>query len=104
MIQETSLRAYFDIQRTLNLRQKQVFVALSDVKNATNREIQQMTGIPINEVTPRIHELRERHVVVEAEHRKCRISGRTVIAWKSIAPSLPPAFPAKTTEQKQSLF
>ena len=92
MIQDSSLKAYFDIQRTLGLRQKQVFVALSAVPDATNRELSEMTSLPINEVTPRIHELRERRVVIEAQHRRCRVSGRVVIAWKSVAPSLPPAF------------
>ena len=105
MIQDSSLKAYFDIQRSLGARQKQVFVALSAVPNATNREISECTGLRINEVTPRIKELRERHLVVEACHRPCRQSGRTVIAWKSVAPTLPPAFPEKPVENKpQTLF
>lgn len=108
MIQDSSLKAYYAIQSSLSQRQKQVFAALSSVSNATNRELTEMTGLRINEVTPRIMELRKRGVVVEACHRRCRQSGRTVIAWKSVAPSLPPAFektPAPENGSKtQSLF
>jgi hypothetical protein len=83
-------------------RQKQVFVALSAVPNATNRELTAITGLRINEVTPRVNELRKRGVVVEACHRPCRQSGRTVIAWRSVALSLPPAFPEKPAEETKN--
>jgi predicted transcriptional regulator len=85
-----------------------VFVALSSVPDATNRELEVLTGLRVNEITPRVKELRENGVVVQSCERRCKQSGRTVIAWKSVAPSLPPAFPAKEevkVEQiKQTLF
>jgi hypothetical protein len=110
MIQDSSLRAYYDIQRTLHPRQKQVFIALSSVPDATNRELELLTGLRVNEITPRVKELREKGVVVQSCERRCKASktSRLVIAWKSVAPSLPPAFPeakeVKVEQAKQTLF
>lgn len=41
-----------------------------------------MLGWEINRITPRIFELREKKLVVEASKRKCKVTGRTAIAWK----------------------
>ncbi len=69
-------------------------------------ELSVMTGLPVNEITPRINEMRnfKYPVVVEARGRNCKQSGRRVIAWKPVASSLPRAFPEKSAEEKQSLF
>jgi predicted transcriptional regulator len=107
MIQPSSLRAYYEIQRTLHPRQKQVFIALSSVPDATNRELEAMTGLRINEITPRVKELREKGVVVQSCERRCKQSKTTrlVIAWRSVAPSLPPAFEEEEVDEtKQTLF
>ena len=38
--------------------------------------------LPINTITPRIFELRQKGLVVEHEKRKCTITGHPAIAWR----------------------
>ena len=85
MIQDTSLRAFYALQSTLGRAQKEVLDALRSQVNATNAEIAWMLNHrPINTITPRTFELREIGLVEEAGKRKCRVSGRTAIAWRAV--------------------
>lgn len=81
-VRDTSLEAYEDIQPGLNRRQSQVFNFLSGVETATNAEIARDLGLPINQITPRIFELRKKNVVFEAGKRRCDVTGRTVYSWR----------------------
>jgi predicted transcriptional regulator len=81
-VQTTSLFAYRnEILPTLGERQKAVYDELAQHQNMTNSEIAASLHSPINTITPRVYELREAGVVVEACRRECRVTGRRVIAW-----------------------
>jgi len=89
MIQETSSQAYFtEVLPTLSDRHQKVLKVLATVPNATNSELSRMLSWEINRVTPRVHELahpkekNKQPLIVEVCKRKCRITGRTAIAWK----------------------
>ena len=83
-VQQTSLSAYQSIRRDLGRRQNQVFnVFLSYPNyNYTNTEISRVLGLPINQITPRVYELRRLGLLVEATRRSCLVTGRTCIAWR----------------------
>ena len=82
MIRETSLTAYRDIEASLGMRQQTVYKAIKYLGCPTNLEISRFKKIPINQVTPRVFELREKGVVVECEKRECSVSGRVVLSWR----------------------
>ena len=84
MIQQTSLEAWHDIQRDLGRRQAQVFniFVTHPCFNYTNTELSRILGLPINQITPRVFELRQRGLLVEATRRVCNVTGRVVIAWR----------------------
>lgn len=94
-MQSTSIEAYRDIRKTkINRSQSQVlnlFLAHPSY-NYTNNEISKILHMPINEVTPRVYELRgedprfpdlvKNPLLVEAAVRKCNVTGRNCKAWK----------------------
>ena len=51
--------------------------------SATNTELADDLHWPINTVTPRVKELRGHFLVVEMCKRKCYITGRTAIEWRT---------------------
>lgn len=82
MLQQTSLLAYEELVKTgkINKRQAQILKAMIDHPfPVTNAEIVHLTGLPINCVTPRVKELREKGVVQKAYVKK---DGRPAIAWR----------------------
>lgn len=83
MIQQTSLDAWRDIQADLGRRQAQVLNVFLNYPgfNYTNTELSKVLGLPINQVTPRVYELRQKGLLVEATRRVCNVTGRVVIAW-----------------------
>jgi len=83
MIQETSLDAFFDIKDSLPNSQRKVWSTLLDcVTPLTNLEVSKRSGIPINQVTPRMNELVKKGIVVQHSKRNCTVSGRIAITWK----------------------
>jgi hypothetical protein len=57
----------------------------------------------INRITPRRGELLALGLVEEVGKRKCRVTGRTAIAWKAVP--TPSAFPpSQKKDQPQTLF
>lgn len=84
-VQTTSLFAYrTEIVPTIGTRQRVVYDEIMRHKDVTNTEISHFLGFPINTVTPRVNELRKAGLVCESVKRPCRITGRTVIAWKVV--------------------
>jgi len=77
-MQQTSLIAYKDIKKTLGKRQQQVLSALAIPRS--NAEIARALHLPINSVTPRVLELRNKGLVRKAGTTK--ISGRLAIVWE----------------------
>lgn len=86
-VQETSLEAYTSIQSELGERQTQVLKTLrsSDTPGCmNNRMIAETLDIPINSVTPRVKELREKGLVVEAGKSPCPYTKRKTLFWKAV--------------------
>lgn len=80
MIRDTSLAAYSEVKRTLGARQKEVLQAFKDSpRPLANREIASILKLEINQITPRVKELREKNLV-EEKYRK-NYHGRECIAW-----------------------
>lgn len=84
MIQQTSKQAYDKIISELGNRQYEVFTLLREIEPVCNKEISKKLNMPINEITPRIKELRYKGVVEEAY--KAEYEGRKVIFWQTINP------------------
>jgi len=87
MFQLTSKEAYEEMIRTnkIGKRQEQICRVLSEFPfPMTNLEISHFSGLPINSVTPRVKELREKGVIAEAFRKVDPATGRRAIAWKLI--------------------
>lgn len=85
MVQDTSLEAFFEINADeLGLGQRQLIVysALLYLKSASNAMIGKHLRLPINCITPRIFELREKGLVEEDKKAMCKVTNRNVIFWK----------------------
>ena len=80
-IVDTSLLAYADIKVELGTRQKTILDVITYLGTCTNLEISKFLGLPINQVTPRVLELREKGCVELDTKRECKVSGRLVMAW-----------------------
>lgn len=80
-VQRTSLEACRDIQRELGFRQAQVLNIFLSHRgfNYTNFELSKILGLPINQVTGRVKELREMGYLVYACSRKSYCAG----SWKN---------------------
>lgn len=83
-IQDTSAKAYYSVLQTLGYKQEMVYLKLKELGDATNNEIAQAMGLPINRITPRVHELRKLGVVQEAFRRPCKVTGMSAIAWELV--------------------
>ena len=101
---DTSLWAYQLATKNLGAKQKQALDALRFFPDATNAEIAQKLGWPINRVTPRMGELRslDEPLVLEAGRRRCKVTGGMAYCWKAKHPILPPAR-EEQIEPKQEL-
>jgi len=103
MIQDTSLHAYALATQHLGAKQKTVLDALRFFPDATNAELGQRLGWPVNRVTPRCLELRRMGLILDAGKRRCKVTGSVAHAWVAKFPVLPPAFEKKETNN-QTLF
>lgn len=84
-VQETSLFAYLtEIKPSLGDRQKLVLDEIKKHVHITNSELSKALNVPINTITPRCKELRDKGLVKEWGKRICMETGRTVMAWKSV--------------------
>ena len=81
-IKITSLLAYVDVLANLGERQTQVYRKLLELKVANNRMISEALDLPINEVTPRINELRKLQVVLQAKKDLCDFTGKMTLFWR----------------------
>ena len=84
MVQETSLLAYIELDVSLGERQYAVLNIIRDHGPVTNTEISKHLCLPINSITPRVHELRKAGKVVCAGKRQCTITGRHVLVWEEV--------------------
>ena len=86
MIQSTSQEAYDKILKELGNKQFIAFTCLFSIEPACNKAIAKKLNVPINEITPRINELRYKGVVEEAY--KADYDGRRVIYWRTVSPQI----------------
>lgn len=103
-MQDTSLKAFFnEVAPTLGARQIKVLECFEQGDELTNSEIAARLDWSINRVTPRVFELRKQGLLSEATKRTCRITGRTVIAWRALhAVAKPETAPAMNIYQFES--
>jgi hypothetical protein len=85
-VQQTSLLAYREVQKSLGKRQREVLYVLEAATashfDLTNCELAFLMKLPINCVVPRVYELREKGIVVQSCKRRCGRTGRLACAWK----------------------
>jgi predicted ArsR family transcriptional regulator len=74
MIHDNSLMAYVSIAPELSKRQREVLAVFKDGKQYTDKEIADILGLEINQVTGRIKELILRCEI--AEVGKIKVAGR----------------------------
>ena len=84
MIQSTSLEAFYSIIGELNYRQKQIFDAIDKYKSVSNLDISRLLQLPINSVTPRVLELRNKGLVVCDGYKIDRITERRMKTWRCV--------------------
>lgn len=83
MYQQTSRAAYEELVKTGQIGKRQAQVLSTILEHPfplTNAEISVLTNLPINCVTPRVKELREKGYVQAAFVKKQ--NGRNALAWK----------------------
>ena len=103
-IQITSLEALpRKVHPNLSARQALVLQYLRSAGAHTNAEISRELNKPINEITPRTHELRKMGLVLEAGKRLCAVTGNRAHSWAAKYPVLPAAFPQKEVEKTAPL-
>ena len=83
-MRETSLEAYDDVKENIGKRQMEVLDIIRILGCPTNLEISKYSGMPINHVTPRNKELREKGYVTECEKRPCSVSGKSAMSWRLV--------------------
>lgn len=83
-VQTTSIASYQGLP--LSARQTAVRRAITKLGTACNQQIADHLGVPVNQVTGRVFELREAGAVIESHKGLWKPTGRTVIYWK-IAPA-----------------
>ena len=84
MIQDTSLFAYNEVLKNLGERQLLVYNALKNLGEADNLSIAKYLNLPINTITPRIFELRDKKMVGVSKKDISPITKRKVIFWKIV--------------------
>jgi len=83
-IQQTSLWAYGEVKINLGERQKQIYLKLKEMRQATNTMLSHALSLPINCVTPRIKELRDKKMVGVFKVDRCPITQKNVIWWRIV--------------------
>lgn len=78
-VQTTSVSAYKGLP--LSDRQREVRRAITALGSACNQQIANYLGIPVNQVTGRVFELRRLGVVTESHKATWQPTGKTVIFW-----------------------
>lgn len=77
----TSLIAFEEVLCNLGERQKVVLKAIQSLQPCSNLEISKFLGIPINSITPRCQELREKGLVIYYKKDICKYTNRLVYYW-----------------------
>ena len=79
---DTSFEAFESIIDELGERQKLVYDAIKKYKSVSNLDLSRLLQLPINSVTPRVKELRDKGLVVFDGIKTDRITQRRMKTWK----------------------
>lgn len=84
MIQQTSLLAFEEAKKHMNNKQLQIYQLMAKLegKAICNQMLAAILERPINQITPRVLELRQKGAVVEAYRDIYPPTGRKVIYWR----------------------
>ena len=80
MIQQTSLEAFETAKVSKGKRYMQICEALAIHGHLSNKEISDLTGLAINQVTPRVLELRQKGIIKDMGMKENEI-GLFVHVW-----------------------
>ena len=80
-MQQTSIAAYLEIKKHLGKKQREVKKVFEEHSECTNNELANYIGWPINTITPRVVELREKGFIKEHCRRADKLTGRKSICW-----------------------
>jgi len=97
-VQDTSLKAFFEIQKKLGYVQRQVMIAIQQHPGRTNNELADILDKPINRITPRVLELRKKGYVIDAGKKIDPVTRKLAHSWR-LVPQL--AFPPARPEQPE---
>lgn len=75
-VRDTSLMAYDSVNLSLGQRRVVDFMKSRNQRDWTRAEIARDSGIPINVICGRVHELVGKKVLEEWVRRNCRITGK----------------------------
>lgn len=82
MINQASIESYREFSdEQLGDRQRKVYECIRENGPVTNRELSLITNLPINSVTPRVHELRSCRLVRSIGKRYDTATKRNVNEW-----------------------
>lgn len=81
-MRDTSISAYAEVLETLGERQSLVFKKLRELKFASNYKLSKSLGLPVNQIVPRIYEMRKMGVVIFYKKEICPETKKTVVCWK----------------------
>ncbi|BBC43621.1 helix-turn-helix DNA binding domain protein [Mycobacterium phage AN9] len=82
MIQDTSREAYYSVLPEMSDRKREVVKAVETFGSLCNREISDLVGRPINEITPVVLRLREDSVLALSHKGVYEPTGRKVMYWR----------------------
>ena len=83
-VTSTSTESYIKLRNTLGVKQGMVYDVLREIGPCSNRELAEHMNLPINTITPRIKELRDKEMVVEDGKGFDPKTKRKVILWKAV--------------------
>lgn len=81
VVQQTSLEAYIGLTN-IGQRQAQVYYALKELGKANNLMIAKKLNLPINQVTPRVLELRQKGIIVQEMSYPCPYTHKLTMFWR----------------------
>ena len=76
----TSLNAYTEIkyQGVSVIQKAKILTAIKHGKDYSLQELCVLTGLAINAISGRVHELKKLEILMEGDTRKCTLTGRTI--------------------------
>lgn len=83
-VQRTSLDAFQILQPELGTMQNMVFNVLKMYPYSSNHDLSRILRKPINTVTPRVKELRDKGMVLHSGYKKDEVTGKRVMTWITV--------------------